>query len=199
MTLGRPDELDALLDRIAVVAGRPRTVAELPGGLTNQNLRVTTPDGDYVVRRFKGDTELLGIDRDAEHDNTVAAAEAGVGAPFVDYRRDLGALVIGYVDGVTFDNDSFDDPGRLARAGRAIRRLHDGPRFTGDFDMFTPAGGVPAHRAGARVPAPRRLRGPRRRVRAGTSGARRPRRRRRCRATTTCSPATSSRTAGRCG
>ena len=135
--LDRPDEVDALLDRIAVVAGRPRTVTELSGGLTNQNLRVTTPDGDYVVRRFKGDTELLDIDRDAEHDNTVAAAEAGVGAPFVDYRRDLGALVIGYVDGVTFDNDSFDDPGRLARAGRAIRRLHDGPRFTGDFDMFS--------------------------------------------------------------
>ena len=48
--------MDALLDRIPVVAGRPRTVTELSGGLTNQNLRVTTPDGDYVVRRFKGDT-----------------------------------------------------------------------------------------------------------------------------------------------
>jgi thiamine kinase-like enzyme len=133
-------DLDALLDRIPVVAGRPRTVAELSGGLTNLNLRVTTtgPDGgDYVVRRFRGDPELLDIDRDAEHDNTVAAAESGVGAPFVDYRRDLGVLVIGYVDGVTFDNDSFDDPGSLARAGRAIRQLHDGPRFTGDFDMFT--------------------------------------------------------------
>ena len=36
-------------------------VVELPGGLTNQNLRVTTEDGDYVVRRFRGDAELLGM------------------------------------------------------------------------------------------------------------------------------------------
>ena len=68
------DDLEALLDRIPVLQGRRRTVVELPGGLTNQNLRVTTPDGDYVVRRFRGDAELLGIDRDAEHHDTLAAA-----------------------------------------------------------------------------------------------------------------------------
>jgi thiamine kinase-like enzyme len=129
-------ELEALLDRIPVLQGLPRSVAELPGGLTNQNLRVTTPERDVVVRRFRGDAALLGIDRDAEHANSVAAAAAGVGAPVVDYRPDLGVLVIGYIDGVTFDNDSFADPSVVRRAGRAIRRLHDGPRFTGEFDMF---------------------------------------------------------------
>jgi thiamine kinase-like enzyme len=131
-------EREALLDRIPVVAGRARAVLALPGGLTNENLRVTTagPDGgDYVVRRFRGDPELLGIDRDAEHANTLAAAQAGVGAPVVDYLPELGVLVIGYVAGVTFDNGSFADPAALARAGRAVRQLHDGPRFTGDFDM----------------------------------------------------------------
>jgi thiamine kinase-like enzyme len=136
-----PDkDLDALLDRISVLAGRPREVSELTGGLTNQNLRVTVPGeggGDYVVRRFRGDPELLGIDRDAEHDNTVAAAEAGVGAPFVDYLRDEGMLVIGFIDGVTYDNRAFQDVDKVTRAGQSIRQLHDGPRFTGDFDMFT--------------------------------------------------------------
>jgi thiamine kinase-like enzyme len=135
-----PDgELETLLDRIPVLHGLPRTVVELAGGLTNQNVRVTTHGehpGDVVVRRFRGDPELLDIDRDAEHANTVAAAEAGVGPPVVDYRPDLGVLVIGYIDGESLDNASFDVPGNVARAGRAVRRLHDGPRFTGDFDMF---------------------------------------------------------------
>jgi thiamine kinase-like enzyme len=135
-----PDgELETLLDRIPVLQGLPRTVVELAGGLTNQNLRVTTHGerpADVVVRRFRGDPELLDIDRDAEHANTVAAAEAGVGPPVVDYRPDLGVLVIGYIDGESFDNASFDVPGNVARAGRAVRLLHDGPRFTGDFDMF---------------------------------------------------------------
>jgi thiamine kinase-like enzyme len=134
------DEREALLDRIPVLQGRSRSVAELPGGLTNENLRVTMAGpggGDYVVRRFRGDPDLLGIDRDAEHANTIAAAQAGVGAPVVDYLPQLGVLVIGYIDGVTYDNASFADPKTIERAGVAIRRLHEGPRFTGDFDMFS--------------------------------------------------------------
>ena len=132
----RDEELTALLERVPVLAGRPRTVEELPGGLTNQNLRVTTDRGDYVVRRFRGDPDLLGIDRDAEHLNTVAAARAGVGAPVVDYLPDLGVLVIGYLGGRTYDNGSLAEPGVLPRVADACRRLHAGPRFTGDFDMF---------------------------------------------------------------
>jgi thiamine kinase-like enzyme len=136
----RPDaELDALLDRVPVLQGVARVVTELAGGLTNQNLRVKTsgdPPGDYVVRRFRGDPELLGIDRDAEHLNTCAAAEAGVGPAVVDYLPDVGLLVIAYIDGTTYDNSSFDDPSNLERAARACRQLHAGPRFSGDFDMF---------------------------------------------------------------
>jgi len=129
-------DLEALLDRVPVLQGLERTVAKLPGGLTNQNLHVTTARGDYVVRRFRGDAELLGIDRDAEHANTRAAAEAGVGAGVVDYLPDLGMLVIDYIDGETYDNASFAQPGVVDRVADACRRLHRGPRFSGDFDMF---------------------------------------------------------------
>jgi thiamine kinase-like enzyme len=54
----------------------------------------------------------------------------------VDYRPDLGVLVIGYLDGTTYDNTSFTRPGVLASVADACRRLHAGPRFAGDFDMF---------------------------------------------------------------
>jgi thiamine kinase-like enzyme len=129
-------ELDALLDRIPVLHGARRTVEELDGGLTNQNLHVVTDDHDLVVRIFRGDAALLGIDRDAEHHNTLAAAEAGVGAPVVDYLPDLGVLVIGYLRGATLENSSFADPDVMQRAADACRTLHAGPRFQGDFDMF---------------------------------------------------------------
>src|SRR4029079_8916018 len=103
------------------------------------NLHVTTHGpggGDYVVRRFRGDPELLGIDRDAEHENARAAAQAGVGAGVVDYLPELGLLVIDYIDGVTYENATFAEPGVVERVARACRQLHEGPRFTGDFDMF---------------------------------------------------------------
>jgi thiamine kinase-like enzyme len=121
---------------VPVLAG-PRSVADLPGGLTNHNLRVTTRTGDYVVRLTQSDAGLLGIDRDAEHANTRSAAEAGVGAHVVDYRPDLGMLVITFLPGTALTNESFGAPGVIARAADAIRRLHAGPRFSGDFDMFS--------------------------------------------------------------
>jgi thiamine kinase-like enzyme len=129
-----------VLDRLAVLAGRSWSVSELPGGLTNVNLRVSTDDGDphldLVVRCWRGDAALLDIDREAEHLNTVAAARAGVGAPVVEFRPDLGMLVIGFLPGRALVDEDFTDAGVMRRAATAVRALHDGPRFTGDFDMF---------------------------------------------------------------
>ncbi len=128
-------ELDELLDQIPVLAGRT-LVEELSGGLTNHNLKVTTPTDVLVVRCSQSDASLLSINRDAEHLNTSAAASAGVGPRVVDYRPDLGILVIDFLVGRTLTEADFADPAVLVRAADACRRLHAGPRFTGDFDMF---------------------------------------------------------------
>jgi thiamine kinase-like enzyme len=127
--------LDDLLDQVPRLSSRV-LVEELSGGLTNRNYRVITSDGDYVVRWSGSDATLLGIDRDAECANTRGAHEAGVGAEVFDYRPDLGVLVIGYLTGTSLVDDSFTDPGVLRRAAEACRRLHAGPRFMGEFDMF---------------------------------------------------------------
>lgn len=129
--------LDRDLDRLACLAGRSRRVTDLPGGLTNRNLRVQTDDGgDYVVRCSHPGADLLGIDRDAEHVNTLRAAEAGVGAGVVEYRPDLAMLVIEYLPGTVLTDDSFADDDLLCRAAASVRTLHAGPRFEGAFDMF---------------------------------------------------------------
>lgn len=130
------DRIGALFDQITSLADKPRDVAELPGGLTNLNLKVTTPRGVFVARCSRSDTTLLGIDRVAEHANTLAAEQAGVGAPLVEFRPDLGVLVIGYLEGRTYDNADLRRPGTLTRVADACRALHTGPRFVGDFNMF---------------------------------------------------------------
>ena len=130
------DEQPAL-DRLACLAGRSWRVAALPGGLTNTNMRVQDDAGlDVVVRWGHADVRLLGIDRDAEHANTVAAHQAGVGAEVVEYRPDLSMLVIGFLPGKALADADFADAAVMDRAADAVRRLHAGPRFTGDFDMF---------------------------------------------------------------
>ncbi len=128
--------LAALLDRMPCTAGRPRAVEDLPGGLTNRNLKVTTPDGVVVVRISAGATSLLSIDRDNEHTNSRAAATTGVGAPVLDYLPGEGVLVVGFLPGRALTNNDLADPALLGRVARSCRILHSGPRFVADFDMF---------------------------------------------------------------
>jgi thiamine kinase-like enzyme len=128
-------EPSALFDRVPCLAGGPREITPLPGGLTNRNYKVTTPDGRFVARVWaQGD--LLAINRDHEHHNSVAAAAAGVGAPVLAYQPAEQVLVLGYLDGRTLRNADVADPAMLPRIARACRQLHAGPRFAGPFDMF---------------------------------------------------------------
>lgn len=113
-----------------------REVAQLPGGLTNRNFKVTTSTGACVVRVSSPQSSLLSIDRDAEHLNCQAAHRAGIGPAVIDYLPGDGVLVIGWVTGRTCTDADLQDPVMLGRVAQACRRLHSGPRFVGEFDMF---------------------------------------------------------------
>ncbi|QZY29776.1 choline/ethanolamine kinase family protein [Nocardioides coralli] len=129
--------IEEICDQVDALRGAPRTIEPLPGGLTNHNVKVTTPDGCFVARLDQSDAALLGIERDQEAANTRAAEQSGVGAPYVDYRPDLGVLVVGFIESTTLSNESFQADGEVVgRVARACRQLHCGPRFEGDFDMF---------------------------------------------------------------
>ena len=133
---GIPADLDALFDQTKSLAARPRTITELPGGLTNRNYKVATPDGTFVARISSGGSELLAIDRDREYRNSVTAAAAGAGAPVAEYRPEHNLLVVGYIEGRTFGPADVARPANIPRIAAACRRLHSGARFGNDFDMF---------------------------------------------------------------
>jgi thiamine kinase-like enzyme len=114
----------------------PESVEPLTGGLTNTNYKVTSPSGCYVVRISGKDTSLLAIDRENEVHNTIAAAETGVGAPFVAALPEHDALVLGYLEGEVMDAEKLRSGDHIAEIAAACRRLHGGRRFLQDFDMF---------------------------------------------------------------
>lgn len=128
--------VDAVLDGIPVLADRQRRMELLTGGLTNRNYRVTTHGGDYVARFSSPKSSLLAIDRVAEHRNSQLAAQAGVGPEVVAFAPDDRVLVVQWIDAHTFTDADLDDPAQLTRVAQACARLHGGPRFVGDFDMF---------------------------------------------------------------
>ena len=108
----------------------------LPGGITNRNYKAVTPRGTFVVRLSDEESSLLAIDRVHEHRNSLAAAYAGAGAPVVDFIPGAGVLVVGFLEGRTWDEDDVRRPENLPRIAEACRRLHSGPRFVSDFNMF---------------------------------------------------------------
>jgi thiamine kinase-like enzyme len=112
-------------------------VEPLPGGLTNTNYKVVTPDGSYVIRISHKDSSLLSIDRENELHNTIAAAEAGVGAPFIAALPEHDALVIGFLEGRALTPEDLRDRAELIPlVAQACRRLHGARPFLRNFDMF---------------------------------------------------------------
>jgi thiamine kinase-like enzyme len=112
------------------------SVERLTGGLTNTNYKVMSSSGSYVVRISGKDTSLLAIDRENEVHNTIAAAETGVGAPFVAALPEHDALVLGFLDGEVMDAEKLRRGVHITANADACRRLHSGRRFLKDFDMF---------------------------------------------------------------
>jgi thiamine kinase-like enzyme len=134
-------DVSSVLQQLPSLAGRECRVEPLSGGLTNSNYKVTTADGQYVVRVASATGGLLAIDRVNEYENSLAAAEVGVGAPVIDYLPDPCVLVVGFIDGVTLSAEDLRRGDRLGRVAAACRQLHSARRFRDDFNMFATQAG----------------------------------------------------------
>jgi thiamine kinase-like enzyme len=128
--------------------GRDARLEPLGGGITNRNFKVTVDGESFVVRIGGKDTELLGIDRGAEHAASRIAAELGLAPEVVGFVEPEGYLVTRFVEGEVGRVD-------VEQVGGALARLHAGPAFPARFDSFRV---VEVYRAtalerGVRVPA----------------------------------------------
>jgi thiamine kinase-like enzyme len=128
--------IEEVLDRVEAWRGREVSATELSGGLTNTNHLVTVDGERYVVRIPGRSTELLAVDRENERHNAAAAATTGVAPAIVEVLGNLDVMVIEYVDGTTMFSAALRTPDMARRVAAALKRLHAGPRFLKDFDMF---------------------------------------------------------------
>jgi thiamine kinase-like enzyme len=128
-------DLLARLDAVPQLADRFE-VTELSGGLTNNNLKVSTPEGVYVVRLSSPESSLLAINRAHEHANSVAAATSGAAPSVVAYAPEVSVLVVDFIDGRTWGSADVLDPANAARIAQVCRTLHSGPTFVNEFNML---------------------------------------------------------------
>lgn len=116
--------------------GRAAQIEVLGGGITNRNFKVTLDDGEYVLRIGGKDTELLGIDRRAEHEASLAAAAVGVGPEVVAFIEPEGYLVTRFLEGDVVAPEAIREPEPLRRVAQSLRAVHAGPPIPARFDSF---------------------------------------------------------------
>jgi thiamine kinase-like enzyme len=116
--------------------GKNVVIEPLSGGLTNTNYKVSVDGKPFFVRVPGESTELLAVDRQNEHFNSKAAAEAGVGPTVLYYLPDFQVMVLEFIEGKTMSKGALQAPGMPTRMAQAIKQLHAGPRFLTDFNMF---------------------------------------------------------------
>jgi len=112
------------------------SITPLSGGLTNSNFKVDVDGTPYFVRVPGASTELLAVHRENEYHNSKAAYEAGVGPKVLYYLPEHCVMVLEYLNGKTMSKYSLNQAGMPTRMAQAIQKLHAGPRFLTDFNMF---------------------------------------------------------------
>jgi thiamine kinase-like enzyme len=128
---------DATVARVAKRLGRLEgQPVPLESGITNRNVRVRAGGRDYVIRLPGRETELLGIDREAEFQATEAAARIGVGPEVAIFLPDEGILVTRWIEGHTLADQELREPDVLSDVAESLRTVHKGPRLRARFSPF---------------------------------------------------------------
>ena len=119
-------ELTEAVARVSALLGpRQGGVLPLEGGITNRNFRVNFGGTDYVVRLPGKDTDLLGINREAERLATREAAELGLGPGVAAMLDHPPCLVTRFVESRAVTAAELRKPDALAAIGRGLRAFHD--------------------------------------------------------------------------
>jgi thiamine kinase-like enzyme len=129
--------IDEVINQVPDWAGKDVSITSLSGGLTNSNFRVEVNGTPYFIRVPGASTELLAVDRANEYHNSKAAFVAGVGPKVVYYLPEHSVMVLEFINGQTMSKDLLNEPGQPSRMAEAIKKLHSGPRFLLDFNMFS--------------------------------------------------------------
>src|SRR4051812_43335015 len=131
-------ELTEVVARLAAVLGpREGGVRPLEGGITNRNYRVNFGGEEYVVRLPGKDTNLLGIDREAERLATKQAAALGIGPKVAAMFEEPPVLVTCFVEGRELTPPELREQAALTEVAYGLRAFHDsGLELPTEFHVY---------------------------------------------------------------
>jgi len=124
--------VDHAVARVRAWAGLSVRVSPLAGGLSHHIYRVEAAGETFVLRILDPAVAEVGLGFPPADEIENTRRAAGVGARVVETLPD--AIVLEFLPGRTLS--AADIPGRTEKIAAACRKLHGGPRFVTDFDIF---------------------------------------------------------------
>ena len=128
--------LDVAVKAVPGWEGRHIGITPITSGITNHNYLVEADDEAFVLRLAGRDTELLGIDREAECEAGRAAAAAGVGPEVYAWLPNLSCLVTRFVAGTSIPEADLQRETVLASVVGSLRAFHSCPPISSEFPVF---------------------------------------------------------------
>jgi thiamine kinase-like enzyme len=136
MTLSPDPALETAIGAVAGWEGRHIGITPITAGITNRNFLIEADHEVFVLRLAGRDTELLGIDREAEWEAGRAAAAAGVGPEVYAYLPQHGCLVTRFVHGSHISEEDLQREAVLASVVGSTRAFHACPAIRSSFPVF---------------------------------------------------------------
>ena len=115
--------------------GHVSGIVTISGGITNQNYKLETQNGVFMLRIAGERSELLGIDRANEFSSSQRAHAVGVGTEPIVYLESHAAILSRFIpNAVTLEPQSATL--RLERIVPRLRAFHDAPKSSARFNPF---------------------------------------------------------------
>lgn len=105
----------------------------LGGGITNRNFKIETGGESFVLRIAGLNTNLLGIDRDTEHEASTTAGRLGIAPEVVHYLEPEGYLVSRFIEGEPLPPQQVKQPENLETIVSMLKRFHGTSYLPGVF------------------------------------------------------------------
>ncbi len=130
-------DIQDILQRLPQFATRnDLTIAELTGGITNKNYKITVDDESFVLRMGGNETKYLGIDRKVEYECSRLAAQIEVAPEPIAFIEPEGFILARFISGKLMPAEEIGTEENIKRVLESMKAYHAIEFFPGSFSPF---------------------------------------------------------------
>ncbi len=131
-----PLTIKQLIDIIPEWQGKAISISPVYGGITNQNFKVIVDQKPYFVSLANNTLDLLGVNLRNKYFNNKVCENLGLSPKIFHFLEADGVLITEFFTLPTLSAESLLISEVQERLVIALEKLHNGPHFKGNFDIF---------------------------------------------------------------